>query len=69
MYHDRSKTGNMGGSNGGEAHCAQRSLDMKPEYRYIVPGSSEEKAIRGLFGLGFLLVLVIELWLLVQVLV
>jgi hypothetical protein len=41
---------------------------MKPKYRYIDPSSSEEKVIRGLFGLGFLLVLVIELWLLVQVL-
>ena len=41
---------------------------MKPKYRYIEPGSYEEKIIRGLLGVGFLSVLVIELWLLVQVL-
>jgi hypothetical protein len=58
----------MGGSNRDNAHVAQGSLGMKPEYRYIEPGSSEEKVIRGLLGIGFLTVLAIELWLLVQVL-
>lgn len=42
---------------------------MKPEYRYIDPGSSEEKVVRGLLGIGFLMVLGVELWLLVQVLI
>lgn len=41
---------------------------MKPQFQYVDPGSSEEKVIRGLLGIGFLLVLAVEVWLLVQVL-